>query len=57
MHNTCVLQSEKDNAFYNGSTKDLKLRFAILNNALCSALKSYCVVLDFLLLGKSYLTG
>jgi predicted GIY-YIG superfamily endonuclease len=27
------LQSEKDNAFYVGFTEDLKLRFALLNNA------------------------
>ena len=33
MHYTYVLQSEKDNVFYVGFTKDLKLRFALLNYA------------------------
>jgi len=34
MFYTYVLQSEKDMAFYTGSTKDLKRRPALLNNAL-----------------------
>ena len=33
MYYSYVLQSEKDNGFYIGFTKDLKLRPALLNNA------------------------
>ena len=33
MYYTYVLQSEVDNQFYVGYSKDLKLRFALLNNA------------------------
>jgi|SRR3989339_1683 len=31
MQYTCVLQSQKDNKMYTGCTKDLKLRFTLLN--------------------------
>ena len=33
MYYSYVLQSEKDNGFYVGFTKNLKLRPALLNNA------------------------
>ena len=39
MYYTYVLQSEKDNKFYTGYTKDLKLRFEQHNNGLVDSTK------------------